>query len=91
MYRKLIAVVLSATLIWSGLVTGAAAAVVRTHDAVSLQAHEQRIMGRLHWKRTLQGSAVAELSPWFPPDAVLEPGCGKPAVPKRAAHGEGLA
>jgi hypothetical protein len=43
MYRKLIAVVLSATLIWSGLITAAAAAVVGTHDAVSLQAHEQRI------------------------------------------------
>jgi hypothetical protein len=43
MYRKLIVVVLSATLIWSGLVTAAAAAVVGTHDAVSLQAHEQRI------------------------------------------------
>ena len=37
MYRKPIAIVLSAVLIWSGLVTSATAAVIGTRDAVSLQ------------------------------------------------------
>ncbi len=43
MSRKLIAIVLSAVLIWTGLVTSAAAAVIGTRDAVSLQTHEQRV------------------------------------------------
>ena len=43
MYRKPIAIVLSAVLIWSGLVTSAAAAVIGTRDAVSLQNYEQRV------------------------------------------------
>ena len=43
MFRKPIAIVLSAVLIWSGLVTSATAAVVSTRDAVSLQTHQQRV------------------------------------------------
>jgi len=43
MSRKLIAIVLSTVLIWTGLVTSAAAAVIGTRDAVSLQTHEQRV------------------------------------------------
>jgi len=43
MSRKLIAIVLSTVLIWTGLVTSAAAAVIGTSDAVSLQTHEQRV------------------------------------------------
>ncbi|HEY6130925.1 MAG TPA: PA2779 family protein [Halioglobus sp.] len=43
MYRKAIAIVLSALLIWSGLVTTAAAAVIGTRDALSMQTHEQRM------------------------------------------------
>ena len=43
MYRKPLAIVLSAVLIWTGLVTSAAAAVVGTLDAVSMQTHQQRV------------------------------------------------
>jgi hypothetical protein len=43
MYRNLVVVLLSTALIWSGLVTSAAAAVVGTRDAMSLQTREQRI------------------------------------------------
>jgi hypothetical protein len=48
MYRKSIAHVLTALLIWSGLVSSATAAVIGTHEAVSIEAvsmqtHEQRV------------------------------------------------
>ncbi len=43
MYRKPLAIVLSAVLIWSGLVTSATAAVIGTRDAVSMQTHQQRV------------------------------------------------
>jgi len=43
MYRKPITIVLSAVLIWTGIVTSAAAAVIGTRDAVSLQTYEQRV------------------------------------------------
>jgi hypothetical protein len=43
MYRKSIAFVLSAALIWSGLATSATAAVIGTRDAVSMQTREQRV------------------------------------------------
>lgn len=43
MSRKPVAIILSAVLIWSGLVTSATAAVIGTRDAVSLQTHEQRV------------------------------------------------
>ncbi len=43
MYRKPIAILLSAVLIWSGLVSSATAAVIGTRDAVALQTYEQRV------------------------------------------------
>lgn len=43
MYRKSIVVLLSAVLIWSGLVTSTTAAVIGTRDAVSMQTHQQRV------------------------------------------------
>lgn len=43
MYRKTIAVVLSATLIWAGLATTASAAVIGTRDALSMQTHQMRL------------------------------------------------
>ena len=43
MYRKPLAIILSAVLIWSGLVTSAAAAVIGARDAVKLQSHQQRV------------------------------------------------
>jgi hypothetical protein len=45
MYRKTIAIVLSAVLIWAGLVATASAAVIATPDALALQTHQQRVAG----------------------------------------------
>jgi hypothetical protein len=43
MYKKPIAIILSAALVWSCLATTATAAVIATPEAVSMQAHQQRL------------------------------------------------
>lgn len=43
MYRKTIAVVLSAALMWAGFATTASAAVIGTRDALSMQTHQMRL------------------------------------------------
>lgn len=43
MYRKTIAIVLAALVLWTGLVSTASAAVIATRDAQALLAHEARV------------------------------------------------
>lgn len=43
MSRKLIAIVLSTLVLWSGVVASASAAVIMTRDALSLQVHKHRV------------------------------------------------